>query len=177
MRREFEMTQAQLEVLLEACRPVPYMVIGGHPPPSTQENANRAWCALGKELGFDGMSVRPSTKGERFFTAEVAEITEPAPGGPPAIPMENSAMTEMTEQQNPEQTELTYGQKAVGVSFNPSGDPDVALVKQQFADIIDALAKFRLLTPSGEAKRHASIAITEAETAQMRAVKALTWRD
>jgi hypothetical protein len=32
-------------------------------------------------------------------------------------------------------------------------------------------------TESGEGKRLASIAITEAQGAQMRAVKALTWRD
>ena len=72
---------------------------------------------------------------------------------------------------------LTRGQKAVGVSFNPSGDPSVGLIKQQYADIIDALDQLRSETPSQEAKRIASVAITEAQTAQMWAVKALTWLD
>ena len=70
MRKEFEMTEAQLEMLYDACKPVPYMIFGGREPSSPQENANTAWCRLGREMGFDGMSVKPSTKGERFFTAE-----------------------------------------------------------------------------------------------------------
>ena len=38
--------------------------------PSQQENANRAWEALGDELGFQHMTVEPSRKGDRFFIAE-----------------------------------------------------------------------------------------------------------
>ena len=74
MRREFEMTQAQLDRLLEACKPVPYMVFGGIEPRSPQENANAAWAALGKEIGFEHMTVKPSSKGNRFFTAEPAPL-------------------------------------------------------------------------------------------------------
>lgn len=70
MRKEFEMTESQLQTLLEACKPVPYMVFGGREPASPQENANRAWEALGREMGFDHMSVKPTGKGTRFFTAE-----------------------------------------------------------------------------------------------------------
>jgi len=68
-RKDFEMTPLQLEKLLDAMKPVPYMVIGGVAPRSVQENANAAWAALGAELGFEPMSVRPSSKGDRFFTA------------------------------------------------------------------------------------------------------------
>lgn len=68
-RQDFEMTQAQLDRLLDACKPVPYMVFGGVPPRSPQENANAAWAVLGDELGFEAMSVEPSSKGNRFFTA------------------------------------------------------------------------------------------------------------
>lgn len=75
MRKEFEMTAEQEAKLLEACKPVPYMVIGGMEPRSPQENANDAWRGLGREMGFDGMSVEPSHKGQRFFTAEVTEMT------------------------------------------------------------------------------------------------------
>jgi hypothetical protein len=70
MRKEYEMTQAQLDAILNACKPVPYMVFGGHEPRSPQENANDAWAALGKELGFDHMTVRPNGKGDRFFSAD-----------------------------------------------------------------------------------------------------------
>ena len=52
MRKEYEMTAEQEANLLEACRPVPYMVIGGVVPRSPQKNANDAWCALGREIGL-----------------------------------------------------------------------------------------------------------------------------
>ena len=71
----------------------------------------------------------------------------------------------------------TYGQRAVGLSFNPSGDDAVAACKQEFATIIDRMNELRATTQSQEVKRMASIAITEAQTAQMWAVKAITWKD
>lgn len=75
---------------------------------------------------------------------------------------------------------LTFGEKAVGLTFNPSNDTDVATVKRQFAAVIDMLDELRRTAGAanrGEMGRLASIAITEAQTAQMRAVKALTWKD
>ena len=57
-------------------------------------------------------------------------------------------------------TELTYGQKAVGLTFNPSGDPDVIKVKQLYADIIDLCAS---KGATGESLRLFRIAITEAQ--------------
>lgn len=71
----------------------------------------------------------------------------------------------------------TFGQKAVGLTFNPSGDDEVAKCKQMFADVIDQMNDLRARLNSMEVKRMASIAITEAQTAQMWAVKALTWKD
>jgi hypothetical protein len=55
----YEITKEQLETILEACKPVPYIVVGGVPPESPQERANRAWKRLGDELGFHFMTVRP----------------------------------------------------------------------------------------------------------------------
>lgn len=72
-RTEYEMTQADLEAILAACKPVPYMVIGGRPPPSQQENANAAWASLGQKMGFDPMTVQPNGKGDRFFMAVPSE--------------------------------------------------------------------------------------------------------
>jgi hypothetical protein len=70
----------------------------------------------------------------------------------------------------------TYGEKAVGLGFNPSGDPGVKQLKELFAEIIDFCAEERART-TGEKARLWSIAITEAQGAQMWAVKAQTWRD
>lgn len=72
--------------------------------------------------------------------------------------------------------ELTYGQKAVGLTFNPSNDDAVARCKQMFADAIDQMVAVRD-GATGEQARLASVAITEAQTAQMWAVKAITWKD
>lgn len=77
-----------------------------------------------------------------------------------------------------ENEKLTFGQRAVGLRFNPSGMSEVDKCKQKFADLIDDLNNFRNdenNSLSTEARRHASIAITELESAQMRAVKALTF--
>ena len=70
----------------------------------------------------------------------------------------------------------TFGQKAVGLSFNPSGDDAAGKCKQIFADAIDQMNDLRATSENPEVKRMASVAITEAQTAQMWAVKAITWK-
>jgi hypothetical protein len=72
--------------------------------------------------------------------------------------------------------ELTYGGQAVGLTFNPSGDQAVSRCKGGFANLIDQMNNLRNTNCTPEVKRLASVAITEAQTAQMWAVKALTWR-
>jgi hypothetical protein len=73
---------------------------------------------------------------------------------------------------------MTFGEKAVGLSFNPSGDDAVAQCKKEFAVVIDRMNDLRMReTSTYEVKRMAAIAITEAQAAQMWAVKALTWKD
>lgn len=71
--------------------------------------------------------------------------------------------------------ELTFGEKAVGLGFNPSGTDADASCKKEFANIIDSMDRLRATTTSDEVKRMASIVITKVQTAQMWAVKALTW--
>jgi hypothetical protein len=81
----------------------------------------------------------------------------------------------MTSQQS-----LTYGQKAVGLKFNPSGDSEVNDVKEMYAHIIDRMDALRDVAMScgdPEKARLFSIAITEAQGAQMWSVKAITWSD
>lgn len=83
-------------------------------------------------------------------------------------------MSEITS--SAEITTQTFGERAVGLSFNPSGDDAVAACKREFAVAIDRMNDLRNSTENPEVKRMASVAITEAQTAQMWAVKALTWR-
>ena len=71
----------------------------------------------------------------------------------------------------------TYGEKAVGLSFNPSALPEVDAAKRAFADEIDRLDALRKANPASEVARLASAAITHIQTAQMWAVKALTYKD
>lgn len=72
--------------------------------------------------------------------------------------------------------ELTFGQKAAGVNFNPGGHEAVNSIKSKFAAIIDELNSLRQSATSGEAKRYYSKAISYAEDAQMNGVKAVTWQ-
>lgn len=73
--------------------------------------------------------------------------------------------------------ELTFGEKAVGLTFNPSNDPQVQACKEAFAAIIDNLNDQRSSVQPGEKARILSVAITAAQDAQMWAVKGITWTD
>jgi hypothetical protein len=73
----YEMTEADLEEILNACKSVPLIMVGGMGPSSPQENANRAWKKLGDKMGFDHMTVQPRQGfGNRFFTAVPNETAE-----------------------------------------------------------------------------------------------------
>lgn len=78
-----------------------------------------------------------------------------------------------------EQREMTFGEKAVGLSFNPSGDARVQAIKEAFAKAIDLCndMKPEYNGKPNEVSRMCAIAITEAQTAQMWAVKAATWKE
>lgn len=69
--------------------------------------------------------------------------------------------------------ELTYGQIAVGLTFNPSGDEAVTKAKQGVADIIDLLHDLQG-TASQLQAAEIDEAIDQLKTAQMWAVKAIT---
>lgn len=71
---------------------------------------------------------------------------------------------------------MSFGEMACGVDFNPDGNSMVAQCKREFADIIDAMNNLRNDSVNYEVKRMLSIAITEAQSAQMWAVKAITWK-
>ena len=70
MRQDFEMTQADLDTLLDSMKPTPAIMLQCGPLSPVQERANAAWARLGEKMGFDPMTVRPNGKGDRFFSAE-----------------------------------------------------------------------------------------------------------
>jgi len=72
--------------------------------------------------------------------------------------------------------DLTFGEKAVGISFNPGKHEEVETIKRACADFIDQLNTARNTTESGDKKRMYSEAITAIQTGQMWAVKAATWQ-
>ena len=76
--------------------------------------------------------------------------------------------------EEPQNRTLTFGEIAVGLSFNPSGDQKVTELKQHYAAIIDILNDDRGENRD-ERARLSSVAITEAQGAQMWAVKAVTF--
>lgn len=71
---------------------------------------------------------------------------------------------------------MSFGERAVGLNFNPSGDETVNELKTAAAEFIDICAAQREASDDPEVKRMYSIAITEAQVAQMWSVKAATWR-
>ena len=85
-RREYEMSDEDFKEMLEAMKPQPLIMSHCGPTPSPQQLANEAWWKLGRKMGFDGGTARPSPgKGPRFFTA----VPDSAPEGAQTI---NGAM-------------------------------------------------------------------------------------
>jgi len=80
------------------------------------------------------------------------------------------------EEVTKEQRAMTFWEKAVGFSFNPSWDERVTKAKYLSAQLIDLMNEIRWEQRSEQA-RLCSVAITELQTAQMWAVKAITWKD
>lgn len=73
-RTNYEMTEDDLQAIMDACKPVPMIALHLGMPRSAQERANDAWAALGKKMGFDHMTVQPvNGKGNRLFTAIPSE--------------------------------------------------------------------------------------------------------
>lgn len=71
--------------------------------------------------------------------------------------------------------QMSFGEKACGVSFNPSNDPQVDKIKQKSAELVDLINDLRSGV-TGEAARYYSKAISHIEDGQMNAVKARTWQ-
>lgn len=76
--------------------------------------------------------------------------------------------------------ELTYGEKAVGYTFN-HGEGDIFYqvqdAKMVCATAINLMNDLRNASESGEYKALATIAIRSLQASQMAMVKAITWKD
>jgi hypothetical protein len=73
VRKEYTISQEQLNTLLEASQPTRAVVLpGGFPMGrTTQQNANAAWQTLGAEMGFEWDTVQPVPDCcDKHFTAE-----------------------------------------------------------------------------------------------------------
>lgn len=75
-----------------------------------------------------------------------------------------------------ETRDLTFGEKAVGITFNPGGSPGVNKIKRLNADLIDNYNDARVAAGQGEKGRMFSTAITSTQEGQMWGVKADTWQ-
>ncbi len=70
---------------------------------------------------------------------------------------------------------LTEGEYRVGISFNPSSNPQVDSIKRKAADLIDEIAVIvQDYVRPADARRCADIAVFQIEDGAMWAVKALT---
>jgi len=71
--QEYELTEAELNSIIEASKPVPAMYLpGGQPMFGTpQTNANNAWQVVARAHGFIWDSAQPAPgKSNRFILAE-----------------------------------------------------------------------------------------------------------
>ena len=71
---------------------------------------------------------------------------------------------------------MTFGEKAVEINFNQENNAEVDEVNKLYAAVIDKLNDMRGENRNEQARRM-SIAITQAEIAQLCAVKAIEWKD
>jgi hypothetical protein len=75
------------------------------------------------------------------------------------------------------QRNLTFGEKAVGITFNPGGMPEVNRIKELSAALIDEIHNQRNIDPSnGEKQAQYTLAIRRIQEGQMWAVKSVTWQ-
>lgn len=75
--------------------------------------------------------------------------------------------------------ELTFGEKAVGISFNPGGHAQVNAIKEKCAALIDELNNQREIAKAennGEKIAQFTLAIRDIQSGQMWGVKAATWQ-
>jgi hypothetical protein len=86
--------------------------------------------------------------------------------------------------ENQVERDLTFGEKAVGLTFNPSGDEKVNKAKQLMADALDLLQQAELekndygkVAQNWESNVFRTNAFNKIVDAQMALVKYITWKN
>lgn len=71
MKQKYRLSDEELNQVLNASKPVTYIVIGGIPPSSPQENANAVWKSLASKHSFVWDSCEDAGTGDQHdFLAE-----------------------------------------------------------------------------------------------------------
>ena len=86
--------------------------------------------------------------------------------------------------ENNTERELSFGEKAVGLTFNPSGDEKVNKAKRLMADALDLLKEVENektvngnVTPTWNSNVFKTNAFNKIVDAQIALVKYITWKD
>lgn len=95
---------------------------------------------------------------------------------------DNKSAESVDQPNNATGRELTFGEKAVGITFNPGRNEKVERLKRSAADLIDAMnAEREAIKASeddgqnGERIAMLTIAIRKVQEGQMWSVKSVTW--
>lgn len=62
--KTYRLTDEELASLLDASKPVPYMIIGGLPPTSAREHAMRLWRHVADRVGCEVDSIADAGTGD-----------------------------------------------------------------------------------------------------------------
>lgn len=148
--KQFDMSEEDERILLDACKAVPYMVFGGMEPSSPQENANRAWQALGDKMGFVWDTVKGS--GGRTFRAEPMEPKKHQVD--PSADCSAAALKKVDAKKIEALAEAIYAAKDAG--YTPDEVAVMLVARGEAVDAlsvrprVSALKKRRILFPTGE---------------------------
>lgn len=68
--KKYTLTEIEHAELVEACKPVPYMIIGGVAPVSPAEKAMFVWKRVANRVGCDVNTIAPAGDDTREFLGE-----------------------------------------------------------------------------------------------------------
>jgi len=78
--KQYTMTDSEYTELMEACKPVPYLIVGGRKPSSPRENAMHVWAKIAARVGCDCNSIAPANTGNNHdFMGEPLQKQEAQP--------------------------------------------------------------------------------------------------
>jgi hypothetical protein len=69
--KEYTLTEEELQELFDAAKPVPYMIIGGNPPPSSYNRSLSVWKRVAERVNCDVNTIQGSDpKNPHLFKAK-----------------------------------------------------------------------------------------------------------